>query len=86
MIIKENKDFRLNIKKLVHHWNKNNSKLNNLENTNIKENDFYKLNKRQTSLPKLIIPLKEVSSLFFIENKDQEILKTLSKKIKKSKF
>lgn len=68
---------------MIHHWNRNNKNLNNGENANIKENEFDKLQKRQKTLPKLVIPNEEVSNLFYIENKDLEIQKTLSKKPKK---
>lgn len=83
MINKDQKDFRSNIKKLVHHWNKNNLKLNNLESQNIRENDYEKMKKcRQKTLPRLVVPYEEINNLFFIENKDVEIRKTLSKKPK----
>lgn len=82
MIKKDPKDFRSNIKKLVHHWNKSNSKLNNVESQNIRENDYEKMIKRQNILPKLVKPFEDFNNLFFIENKDLEIQKTLAKKPK----
>jgi len=45
-IKKELINFNANINRIVHHWNKNNSRLNYIENNEVKENDFEKIQKR----------------------------------------